>query len=82
METSTAGPVAALAAAVSAVLDADLNRLSDEEITDALRVVERANRRMAAATTRLIQQSEERSIPRRAGCNSTAAYLQDVLRLS
>lgn len=82
MHSIVDGPVAALAAAVTAVLDHNLTPLSDDDITETMRIVERAHRQLAALTTKLVVEATERSIPRRAGCISTATYLQDVLRLS
>ncbi|KAA0018403.1 HNH endonuclease signature motif containing protein [Antrihabitans cavernicola] len=82
MHSITEGPVAALAAAVSAALDGDFTPLTDDDIAEAMRIVERVNRKLAAVSTRLIVQATERSMPRHAGCTSIASYLQDVLRLS
>ncbi|KAA0022298.1 HNH endonuclease signature motif containing protein [Antrihabitans cavernicola] len=82
MHSITEGPVAALAADVSAVLDDDLTRYSDDQLTEVLRMAERCTRQLAAFFTKALVETEERSIPRRAGCTSTASYLQDVLRLS
>ncbi|KAA0019391.1 DUF222 domain-containing protein, partial [Antrihabitans cavernicola] len=82
MHSITEGPVAALAAATSAVLDDDFTPLCDDDIAEAMRIVERVNRKLAAVSTRLIVHATERSMPRHAGCTSTASYLQDVLRLS
>lgn len=82
MSSNIDGPVAALVAAASEVLEFDFTRSSDDRIADAMRAVERVSRQLAAVSTRLIVQAEERSMPRRAGCTSTASYLVDALRLS
>src|SRR6185312_4010090 len=71
-----------LSAAVDQVFSADLHRLGEHELLDALREVERARRRLEAWESRLIGEVEQRNLPGKYVMRSTGALLAGVLNLS
>lgn len=62
-ESRVAGQLSLLTAAVDGLLGADVVGLSDAEVVDAIRNLERALRRAGAVSHRLVVESVERSLP-------------------
>lgn len=81
-ESRVAGQLSLLTAAVDGLLGADVLGLSDAEVVDAIRNLERALRRAGAVSHRLVVESVERSLPASFGYRSPHKFLVDVLRLS
>ena len=71
-----------LAAAVDGLLDTGLTELSDGEVVEVMRGVERSLRRADALSHRLLVETVERSVPASLGYNSPKKMLIDVLRVS
>lgn len=71
-----------LAAAVDGLLESGLSGLSDGDVVEMMRGLERSLRRAEAVSHRLVVESVERSIPSSLGCNSPRKLLIDVLRIS
>ncbi|WP_256973896.1 HNH endonuclease signature motif containing protein [Rhodococcus sp. NCIMB 12038] len=88
--SSTGGPVGSrvaehlsmLAAAVDGLLDAGLTGLSDGDVVDMMRGLERSLRRAEAVSHRLVVESVERAVPVSLGYTSPRKFLIDVLRIS
>lgn len=74
--------VGPLSAAVSDLLERSLVPLSDGDLVEVMRGVERCTRRLAAVQHRLLIEAEERSIPARCGVKSVKRFLMETLRLS
>lgn len=74
--------VGPLSAAVSDLLERSLVPLSDGDLVEVMRGVERCARRLAAVQHRLVIEAEERSIPARCGVKSVKRFLMETLRLS
>ena len=72
----------ALDDAVSGLLDADLNAVSDADVVLIMQQLEKSLRRAGAVSLRLIVESAERSLPATLGCNSLNKLLVEVLRVS
>ena len=67
MNSTATGPAQPLTDAVTVLLETDLTPLSDGEIADLLRQVERCTRRLATVSTKVIVETVERSLPATAG---------------
>jgi len=71
-----------LAAAVDSLLDADLARLSQDEVLDAMRRLESESRRIAAAQHRLVAEVAARNVAGELKYRDTASLLSAVLLLT
>ncbi|RDI54248.1 HNH endonuclease signature motif containing protein [Nocardia mexicana] len=74
--------VGPLRTAVTDLLDLPLTPMSDDEVVDAMRDVERCVRRLAALQHRLLVEANERSLPARCGAKSLKRFLMETLRLA
>lgn len=79
---ATDDATAAFTAAVDALGELNPVRLTDAQLTQALRDIESDKRRLATVEHRLITEIEQRNIPEKVGAKTTARYLGEVLRLS
>ena len=71
-----------LDAAVSGVFEVSLTPMSDDEVVDLMRDVERCARRLVAVQHRLLIDADERALPARSGRKSLKKFLMHALRLS
>ncbi|AQA20850.1 hypothetical protein BTZ20_2127 [Rhodococcus sp. MTM3W5.2] len=71
-----------IADAVEGLCDSDLTGLSDDELTDTMRRLEKTLRRASAVGHNLIVESVERSLPGKLGHKSVNKLLIAVLRIS
>jgi hypothetical protein len=71
-----------LHAAIDALQDLDVTRLSDTQLVDGLREYERAARRQPTVRHGLLGEITTRGIPAQHGARNTAAFLRMLLRVS
>nr|WP_246044990.1 HNH endonuclease signature motif containing protein [Rhodococcus oryzae] len=76
------GHLSAIADAVEGLCDSDLTGLSDDELTDTMRRLEKTLRRASVVGHNLIVETVERSLPGKLGHKSLNKLLIGVLRIS
>ena len=82
MATGVGQAIGKLHSAVDALLAAGLDPLSDAELTDVVRDLEAASRRLAPVGHRVIAEVDRRGLADDHGCRETKAFLAGLLRLS
>ncbi|MBB5914765.1 hypothetical protein BJY24_003632 [Nocardia transvalensis] len=79
IEGRAAGP---LYSAVTDLLELPLTPLTDDEVVDVMRDVERCVRMLVSVRHRLLIEASERSLPARFGLKSLKKFLMETLRLA